>query len=155
MDTSKENIKMLEKAKEIQKLRRLGNRQWGDFYCFKLSQKSKREWYANGKHLPEDTIIIMANEWHSADIGMKQEPTLSFPDRDYIWLPRQDQLQEMVREEEWGCDWTDHLLDDFENWRREYGIQNWTMEQLWLAFVMKKKYNKTWSESDWVTEREK
>lgn len=59
-----------------------------------------------------------------------------------IWLPRQDQLQEMV-----GCtagSWKiilSKLMDS------EYF---YSLEQSWLAFVMKNKYNKTWNGEDWV-----
>ena len=68
-----------------------------------------------------------------------------------VQLERQDQLQEMVKE-------TNQLLSDGE-WAYRFGqwcflqlprIVFASMEQLWLAFVMKEKYNKVWSGEDWV-----
>ncbi len=62
-----------------------------------------------------------------------------------IWLPRQDQLQEML--------WTVTATDIY-HWLRkvtEFQMRNscQSMEQLWLAFVMKEKYNKTWDGKEW------
>ena len=62
-----------------------------------------------------------------------------------IWLPRQDQLQEMVWE---GSNIRSMVLEfaDFveaSDYRRE------SMEQLWLAFVMKEKFNKVWVNDKW------
>ena len=79
----------------------------------------------------------------------------------YIWLPRQDQLQEMVlpvlkekhnkiydlkamnRQANW-------FWALFSLWMQKDEFQSNSMEQLWLAFVMKEKYGKTWSGEDWV-----
>ena len=84
-----------------------------------------------------------------------------------IWLPRQDQLQEMVSKET--------LEDSFISFTEEvafltncssavqgfkigkrYGqpdadysyCKSW--EQLWLLFVMQEKYGKSWAGTDWV-----
>jgi hypothetical protein len=50
---------------------------------------------------------------------------------------------------------TGHLNDDifniayfYENRNRLIQPESW--EQLWLAFVMKEKYNKVWNGEDWV-----
>jgi len=71
---------------------------------------------------------------------------------DAIWLPRQDQLQEMI----WGG-WDDiakmHLLCDFTAEAQELYAHTGefpSMEQLWLAFVMSEKYNKTWDGEKWA-----
>lgn len=69
----------------------------------------------------------------------------------WVWLPRQDQLQEMVGNK--GKTFTH--IHDF-----EYGVNTpeyslvpalifLSMEQLWLAFVMKELYQKRWSGSEW------
>ena len=71
------------------------------------------------------------------------------PHKDDIWLPRQDQLQEMVMGEKiW---WK--LNQSFWNWlwTKEDIVSNKSMEQLWLAFAMKEKYGKV---SKWVEEEE-
>ena len=77
-------------------------------------------------------------------------------DDPFIWLPAQSQLQEMVQGEKHS-----HLLaHEFALWchggeelgRTVYGFPNctWSMEQLWLAFVMKEKFDKTWDGDKWV-----
>jgi hypothetical protein len=63
-----------------------------------------------------------------------------------IWLPRQDQLQEMVGEKiENNYSITKRFL------RFIPGNPESSMEQLWLAFVMKEKFNKTWDGENWVS----
>lgn len=57
-----------------------------------------------------------------------------------VWLPRQDQLQEMVI----GGDDTITLTEYFLNAVSLYCDRKLSMEQLWLKYVMKEKYNKTW-----------
>ncbi len=69
----------------------------------------------------------------------------------YIWLPRQDQLQEMVggyhtiggKQDEWT---RNMRKEDFPYWQ---SFESY--EQLWLAFVMHEK-GKVWSteKEDWV-----
>ena len=69
-------------------------------------------------------------------------------DSDYIWIPRQRDLQEIVRV---------RIKDIYEN---DYslskrftefipGHRESIMEQLWLMFVMKEKSNKIWKEGAW------
>jgi len=71
-----------------------------------------------------------------------------------VWLPRQDQLQEMLDGEHWEkiC-----KLYTFGNSRQNDTIylnsdKFNTLEQLWLAFVMHEKYQKKWSseEQKWI-----
>ena len=69
------------------------------------------------------------------------------------WFPiyRQDQLQEMVRQ---GNELPFEMIGRMFRWASKGNIlfvKN-SMEQLWLAFVMKEKYNKTWSEEKWYDE---
>ena len=74
-----------------------------------------------------------------------------------IWLPNQSQLQGMVgiREAFDGMwvRWLRFCVDD--TWViHEYPLRfRASMEQLWLAFVMKEKYGKVWNGEDWVTLR--
>ena len=68
------------------------------------------------------------------------------------WLPRQDQLQDMIDDASefreilirWRC-WMDSLYG-------EKSMYLNSMEQLWLAFVMKEKYNKVWNNEEWINE---
>jgi len=69
-----------------------------------------------------------------------------------IWLPRQDQLQELLYghiQQDYGV-----IADmyDFTKENLEYVKQFRSLEQLWLAFVMKIKYNKIWDDKkeEWI-----
>ena len=74
-----------------------------------------------------------------------------------IWLPRQDQLQGMGRED------TDYYtLMKFDTWvfnlARVYDdiiIEKFSMEQLWLAFVMWELHSKKWDGSDWIMSQDR
>jgi hypothetical protein len=60
------------------------------------------------------------------------------------WLPRQDQLQELVG---WGVD---ALVHDAARLLREEEWQCASMEELWLRIVMHEKHNKDWNGEAWV-----
>lgn len=62
-----------------------------------------------------------------------------------IWLPTQSDLQEMVRDK-MGL-WV--MLDRINQFQKGYFPKPNTMEQLWLAFVMMEKHNKTWTGETW------
>jgi len=92
------------------------------------------------------------------DNAIKQHP------KDFVGFDRtknvQDQLQEMVRvfnlklqEMVRVFNLKDYLriVCESETYRKdEYLFQFKTMEQLWLAFVMKERFGKTWNGEDWI-----
>jgi len=121
MDNSETYIKMCEKAVEIQR---------------------------NRPPLTEHDYIIVRGR--------------GFPLFENIWLPQQDQLQEMVVKSNTApLIMLIALFDKFtfqegyglnkDNERRVPPINMFpdSMEQLWLAFVMKEKYNKIWTGNEW------
>ena len=121
MDTSKEYIKMCYEAKELQDR---------DFVYFMTHPKE------------------YVGEYNCEHGGVM------------TWLPRQDQLQEMIKFEPWEGQTTSlHRLffkfrefvqnDDADTWWDFKGDFT-SMEQLWLAFVMKEKYNKVWNNAQWI-----
>ena len=68
------------------------------------------------------------------------------------WLPSQDDLQKMVFDKSafrtsaifWNfCISKSSVIDG----------NTYSMEQLWLAFVMKEKYNKVWNGKDWKIDK--
>ena len=65
----------------------------------------------------------------------------------------QDQLQEMMYDD--IINKPHYLLNQFyQDWySKEYNVfLNWSMEQLWLAFVMHEKYHKIWNpeKEEWI-----
>ena len=71
-----------------------------------------------------------------------------------VWLPRQDQLQEMLDWDIYGSYHTSlkvSMLEKFCCSKTKIGIEteDITMEQLWLAFVMSEKFSKQWTGEKW------
>ena len=144
-------IKMCGKAEEIQK-NLLGS---GDFYAYydevwesvafdtkKLKTGFKVGVYyeiLRGQESDELNLYLNRKDSHKGIL---------------IWLPRQDQLQEMVKTDEVTPELAvcDHLFH-FVFWVKECSYPFTSMEQLWLAFVMKEKYNKAWDGENWVKEK--
>jgi len=141
MDTTPKYILMCEKAEEIQsdwkpEIGRYFNSCMGGV-CMYTGRLHKSGW----------TFEIICEN----DIEGRQ-----------IWLPRQDELQEMIVNKNGGNHIT--LLSSLvqSDLLNQAGLGYYvssplydhteSMEQLWLAFVMKEKYNKIWSETkkDWV-----
>lgn len=130
MDTSEQYIKMCEKAEEIQaRVLLLGICEPEYLHTCGADVSSEGDWF-----------------------------------HQHIWLPRQDQLQEMVNE---LPEWQKHIINrlyafadfvhkepylpkHFKDIEKDEACHFFTsMEQLWLAFVMKEKYNKIWYGEDW------
>ncbi len=119
MDTSKEYIKMCEKAEEIQP----GELNPGDFYVTKMNVYN---------YIHRICSVQMRRRFFQ------------------IRLHRQDQLQEMLMV---NGNLTALMQDLWRYASKEFDL-DWsksTMEQLWLAFVMKEKYNKIWNGKEWET----
>jgi hypothetical protein len=68
-----------------------------------------------------------------------------------VWLPRQDQLQEMVIEK-YATPWdlaiafSNVLMGDKASYFDNFN----SMEKLWLAFIMLEKYKKKWKDGEWI-----
>ena len=68
--------------------------------------------------------------------------------KDFIWLPTQEQLQEMVKKRH-----IYYLIKDFQIFQVKHtiGLHINNMNELWLAFIMYQLYNKRWTGKDWIT----
>ena len=157
MKIDKKYIKMCEKAKEIQKIAPSPEEEGCFFYNPYLDEIMCRDGWnycvVYDKNLDDgfsDGVYECETEdWHK--------------DENIVWLPRQDQLQEMVKDDTkpLRAQYI-YLLGDFVAWWKneiseKYAIKFLTFEQMWLAFVMWKKYGKIWDEEkeEWVSLHEK
>ncbi len=122
MDQSKQYIKMCD-CDEIQSQWTIKSARWCDVF-----------------YDPEDVSINKCmNLIHVKDCfeeGIK-----------LVWLPRQDQLQDMLGYQIGGmldlfCEWIDTA--EFAEGSSD------TMEKIWLSFVMHEKFNKKWNGERWV-----
>jgi len=128
-------IKMCEQAEEIQKLWRKPFKNYlGDLF-----------W--KGKE------YLMIPEACSFVIEIMFEP-----DDNCIWLPTQEQLQEISQEEyskslKKSLAWFGYFVKFVKNKYQDDSIAHEyfnEMNELWLAFVMKEKYHKIWTGEKWV-----
>ncbi len=75
-----------------------------------------------------------------------------------VFLPTQDQLQKMVKDETdpyclvllWREGGFDDWLSKLPEWQTVGNRKFTSMEQLWLAFCMSEKYGKIWSGTEWI-----
>ncbi len=133
MDETKQYILMCEKAEEIQK-------GWiprrGDYIFFWHQDKEGFYW-----------------DFVCNPLGIKEQVSAIHFDVIYRWLPRQDQLQDMIfdRKNHTEVFYVSYfyrfVYEDLCSTSRD--SNNWSMEQLWLAFVMKERYNKVWNSKEW------
>ena len=142
MDTSKEYIKMCEKAVEIQELREtiIGN----NYFV-----KAIKATLVVGMGYPKTNVGLTIFDFPLEKIS------------EYIWLPRQDQLQGMIGDFKkqkdfmvlffrpfYYCLELGQIIPKAERVSTYWSdFKSW--EQLWLAFVMKEKFNKVWDGEDW------
>jgi len=147
MDCSVEYIEMCRKAVEVQEVWKVKT---GD-YC----THPDGEW-ADTKGLVCGGIMgsvhVLRNMAGSSGAsGFHYTNYEIFNQQDCVWLPRQDQLQDMIpNEPAW-----DYRFSKFSNWvDTELGMEVCnsvdSMEQLWLAFVMNELYQKKWNGKEWV-----
>jgi hypothetical protein len=140
MDTSEQFRKMCEKAEEIQQI----YRKWLKEEC-------------GGR----TGVTISSKNGILDNYAVTSEG--KFLDKDAsVWLPRQDELQEMltgvgVIAGDWQdvlWEFTQEMFDFFDEHRVGYYKCFTSMEQLWLAFVMKERWNKLWEKGDWIESTE-
>ena len=151
MDISEQYIKMCEKAEEIQKPAEGwtgGTHISGNIYFYVGSTYAKQRGIPDGYYYFLDETFegeVCDNCGHKEDDRHRTVKS--------IWLPRQDQLQEMlelwrycsneVSSLAWGV-WNFYTHAD-DNYYPD------SMEQLWLAFIMAEKFSKRWSGEEWLT----
>jgi hypothetical protein len=127
MDTSSDYIKMCERAEEI-----INNwlYEFGDFYVS----------MAAGITSETQTIV--------SDLELQRSYMNQIK---AVWLPRQDQLQAFILDQ-YATPWD--LLIEFVNAlmsdKASYFDKFPSMEQIWIAYIMDKKFHKKWNGKDWL-----
>lgn len=142
MDTSLTYVKMCKKAEEIQGY-------WkhltGDYCSWSESIYLLHNWGDKGLTIDWDDLsdsnaicVVSPNDEYGEYLKYSN----------VIWLPRQDQLQEIFGTYDYCCIKLYEMGDGCE----PIHLTVDSFEKLWLAFVMKKKFKKIWTEEDWVEE---
>ena len=147
MDQSEENVNMCRAAKEIQD-------KWdpsvGDFI------------YSDGATThatrgdPQYGHDILIHDSESGYMGIDENDVNNDKDH-YVWLPKQDQLQDMcadlnefkpIYSLSYVTMWAE--AQGFDCGANDYAESLNSLEQVWLAYVMDENYHKKWNGSEWV-----
>ncbi len=142
MDTTD---RFIEKCQKAQKIQDIWKPEEYDFMAVK---------YRDVNFIADDGKIKVYN--HKAFTVFDANDMLKRVGKDYhwiTWLPRIDQLIEILKFE-----WQDNLtyveiIQEFNDW---FAVQKYTEichhspEELWLDFVMFRLYDSIWKDGDWV-----
>jgi len=134
MDTSETYIKMCD-CPEIQQWERhcIFPREGDLFACITLGHKDA------------PVELVIGTTPPRAD---KKDNRDLFKGKYWVWLPRQDQIQEMIYPHQDGIA---YLTCELYGWlQRQRKYQPKSMEQLWLALYMHEKHNKVWDGEKWI-----
>jgi len=175
MDVSKRYIELCEKAQEIQDLWQYDD---GDFYCHRFTERNvtdKRFKDDIGKEI----TLTLCSSCNVIDSYGSTYVSEYNPKGENVWLPRQDQLQNLICFKEFYADDLvmdiNGLLELMTNFRsfcdpwdglgtmplpvavrgaekeQKYIEQFISLEQLWLAFVMEGNFQKIWDGEKWIS----
>jgi hypothetical protein len=178
MDTSPEYIKMCEQAIEIQKV--WEPKAWDYIICLEgvpdreiivevlSGYETDSGFYGHGIEEGDNGITSCSR---GVEIKYDKSENVRIPsemEEKHFWLPRQDQLQEMVFKideslKDLECDdrtrlskkgiinfsLTDLIREFSDDLDMKYYEELTSMEQLWLAFVMERKFKKIWTGEKW------
>lgn len=125
MDNSPEYILMCEKAQEIQKMRFTDNTEGSQFL-------KEGDYHFDSNH-----TRLFKNK-------------ISYVLIKSVWLPRQDQLQEMCFYENRNTLFALQVQDFYCFFFRQLSlaIHNGSMEKAWLMYVMETKFSKRWNHNE-------
>ena len=142
MDTSEKYIKMCQQAQEIQDLQH--------YPILEDWQKLEelKEYFVSFEC--GDFIAFNSNESDIVNIWVFGDPIHEKEVKSIkCWLPRQDQLQDIIIDEIYGGSCFRMLMNFGLKLREDtnYDMTS-TAEQLWLSFIMKEKFHKRWNEQD-------
>jgi len=160
---TKNFIKQCEQAEELQAWYKsdVKNVREGDRYICRCDT-CKNSMYV---HIVKDSDIDYINERDMTDVDPTCAAMVSlsgvgefgafWDDGGFIYLPTQERLQEMINA---YCNYHRiNLIHEFVHLdAHEYGWNKWcefvndaSMNELWLAFVMHEKYHKIWTGEKW------
>lgn len=108
---------------------------------------------------PAAGMIQVVNFYYDESAGERFEEERREVKDQSIWLPRQDQLQVFIEPDREKVH--NVLPRVLEALYFDYSAHAtvsapslfYSMEQLWLAFVMRERFGKVWNEETWIAER--
>ncbi len=107
---------------------------------------------------PAASIVQVANMYYDEQDEENYLKECDEMKEQALWLPRQDQLQRMfepdtakiflLMNQVIGKKYRDYAKNVIVDAPELF----FSMEQLWLAYIMKEKFNKVWNEEQWVSD---
>ena len=136
MDTTDEYIEMCKEARQIQQI-------W---------KKTIGDYFYNPPYYSSNNVSIIFDSYIRNKEEGREYYGGTYSNNEQVldgatWLPRQDQLQAIV-DLNTIVNW--HFYNFVNDGLSTYLDYFTSMEQLWLAFVMQKIYNKIWNGSEWI-----
>lgn len=141
MDLSSEYVNMCRAAKEIQE----HEPGVGDYV---IHEKDRTDYPENVKIIGEYLKFGSPNNYKLVTFEGIEIATSS-PINEYVWLPTQDQLQDM-----YPLGWTkydERCRKIYNKWSVLTGRNDFTKEQIGLMVVMKDICHKEWNGTEWIT----
>jgi len=149
MDASNRYVMMCQKAGEIQQL-------WQPNQCdFIIHYDDLEEGVSFCR--PAESLVQVVNMYYTKDDGDYYVQECEELKEQALWLPRQNQLQSIMEPNNERVHSLirkvvdEHYHDFSKNSMAAAHELFYSMEQLWLAYIMKEKFHKVWNEQEWVT----
>ncbi len=148
MDISNRYVLMCQKAQEIQE-------HWMPRQCDFIIQLSDLEEGIGLCH-PASHIVQVANFYYEEQDEENYARECDEMKEQSLWLPRQDQLQRMIEPD---ISLIHSIIrrvveKTYHDYSRNIVVSApelfYSMEQLWLAYIMSEKFGKVWNEEEWV-----
>ena len=148
MDATYRYVMMCQKAKEIQNL-------WNPKQCdFIINHEDLEEGLSFCK--PAESMVQVVDMYYNEQDNERFLQECEDLKEQALWLPRQDQLQRIIEPD--NAEVYSVMRKVMEMQYHDYSKNAmvtapelfYSMEQLWLAYIMREKFHKVWSEEDWV-----
>jgi len=149
MDLTNRYIIMCQKAEDIQHA-------WMPRQCdFIIEQEVVEQGLSSCKQGAGEVQVVDLYYQDQESEGYRQE--CEDLKNNAFWLPRQDQLQNIMEPD---IAKVSFLVNEVLSKPYYYPLKNvlvepasvfYSLEQLWLAYVIKEKFNKAWNEEEWVS----
>jgi hypothetical protein len=150
MDATNRYAMMCQQAEEIQNL-------WIPKQCdFIINHEDLEEGLSFCK--PAESMVQVVDMYYEAQDGEKFRQEQEGLKNNALWLPRQDQLQKIIEPD--NARVYSIMSKVMEMQYHDYSKNAmvtapelfYSMEQLWLAYIMKEKFHKVWNEEEWAME---
>ena len=151
MDATNRYAMMCQQAEEIQHL-------WSPKQCdFIINHEDLEEGLSFCRSA--ESIVQVVNMYYEEKDSEQYQQECEDLKEQALWLPRQDQLQKIVEPDNARLySLTSKVMErQYHDYSKNASVAAselfYSLEQLWLAYIMKEKFHKVWSEEDWVKEQ--